>query len=113
MKLHSYGIRSATLRWIQASLGNRLQKVVVEGEESDSNPIISGVPKCSVLGPILFLVYINDLLDDIVSQEGLFADDTAIYLTLENKGNSDKLQRDFHRLQFMLARCGAIMLVPR
>ena len=85
MKLHSYGIRSATLRWIQAFLGNRRQKVVVEGEESDSVPVTSGVPQGSVLGPILFLVYINDLPDNIVSQVHLFADDTAIYLALKIK----------------------------
>ena len=97
MKLHSYGIRSATLRWIQAFLGNRRQKVVVEGEESDSAPVTSGVPQGSVLGPILFLVNINDLPDDIVSQVRLFADDTAIYLTLENKSDSDKLQRDYRQ----------------
>ena len=104
MKLHSYGIRSATLRWIQAFLGNRRQKVVVEGEESDSVPVTSGVPQGSVLGPILFLVYINDLPDDIVSQVRLFADDTAIYLALENKSDSDKLQRDLDRLQTWEAR---------
>ena len=104
MKLHSYGIRSATLRWIQVFLGNRRQKVVVEGEESDSVPVTSGVPQGSVLGPILFLVYINDLPDDIVSQVRLFADDTAIYLTLENKSDSDKLQRDLDRLQTWEAR---------
>ena len=104
MKLHSYGIRSATLRWIQAFLGNRRQKVVVEGEESDSVPVTSGVPQGSVLGPILFLVYINDLPDDIVSQVRLFAVDTAIYLTLENKSDSDKLQRDLDRLQTWEAR---------
>ena len=104
MKLHSYGIRSATLGWIQAFLGNRRQKVVDEGEESDSVPVTSRVPQCSVLGPILFLVYINDLSDDIASQVRLFADDTDIYLTLENKSDNDKLQRDLVRLQTWEAR---------
>ena len=91
MKLHYYGIRSATLRWIEAFLGNRQQKVVAGSEESDSVPVTSGGPQDSVLGPILFLVYINDLPDDIVSQVCFFAGDTAIYLTLDNKSESDKL----------------------
>ena len=99
IKLHFYGIRSTTLRWIQASLGNYWQKVVVEGEESDSVPVTSRVPQGSVLGPILFLVYINDPPDEFVSLVHLFADDIAIYLTLENKNNSNKLQRDIDRLQ--------------
>ena len=98
-KLHSYGIRKETLSWIQAFLSNRQQKVVIEGEESDSVPVTSGVPQGSVLGPILFLAYINDLPQDVVSQVRLFADDTAIYLTLENKDDSDKLQVDLDRLQ--------------
>ena len=99
MKLHSYGIRGSTQSWIKAFLSNREQKVVIEGEESDSVLVTSGVPQGSVLGPILFLVYINDLPQDIVSQVRLFADDTAIYLTLEDKGDSDTLQRDLDRLQ--------------
>ena len=99
MKLHSYGIRNDTLRWTQAFLSNRQQRVVIEGEESDSVPVTSGVPQGSVLGPILFLAYINDLPQDIVSQVRLFADDTAIYLTLEHKHDSDTLQTDLDRLQ--------------
>ena len=92
------------MRWIQAFLGNRRQKVVVEGEESDSVPVTSGVLQGSVLGLILFSVYINDLPDDIVSQVRLYADNTAIYLALENKGDSDKLQRVLDRLQTWEAR---------
>ena len=85
--------------WIQAFLSNRQQRVVIEGEESDSVPVTSGVPQGSVLGQILFLAYINDLPQDIVSQVRLFVDDTAIYLTLEHKHDSDTLQTDLDRLQ--------------
>ena len=97
LKLHTYGIWNSTLRWINAFLNNRAQRVVFEGEESDSVPVRSGVPQCSVLDPILFLVYIDDLPQDIVSQ--VFADDTAIYLTLETEHDSDILQKDLDRLQ--------------
>ena len=83
-KLDQYGIRGNALNWIYAFLGNRSQSVVLEGEESDLVPVTPGVPQGSVLGPILFLIYINDLPDQIVSQVRLFADDTAVYLTTGN-----------------------------
>ena len=72
MKLHSYGIRSTTMSLTQDFLYNRRQKVIVGGEESDSVPVTYRVPQGSVLGYILFQVYINNLPDDIVSQVRLF-----------------------------------------
>ena len=97
-KLHNYGIRSNVLNWIVAFLGDRTQKVVVGGEESDTVPVTSGVPQGSVLGPNLFLAYINDLPDKVTSQVRLFADDTAMYLTMEGAKNSSVLQQDLDRL---------------
>ena len=82
------------LNWNRAFLGNRSQRVVIEGEESESIPVTSGVPQGSVLGPILFLVYINDLPDEVCYQVRLFADDTALYLTMESEDDGLTLQND-------------------
>ena len=96
--LHQYGIRGNALAWIRAFLGNRSQTVVLDGEESGSVPVTSGVPQGSVLGPILFLVYINDLPDELSSQVRLFADDTAVYLTIGGAEDGMLLQNDLDRL---------------
>ena len=97
-KLHQYGIRGHVLDWVRAFLGSRSQRVVIDGEESESIPVTSGVPQDSVLGPILFLIYINDLPNEVCSQVRLFADDTALYLTLESEDDSSTLQKDLNIL---------------
>ena len=79
-KFACFGIKGNTLKWIQSFLIGRTQTVVLDAASSDEVPVTSGVPQGSVLGPLLFLLYINDLPENIQSQVRLFADDTAIYL---------------------------------
>ena len=99
LKLHNYGIRGRTLSWISAFLNGRSQTVVLEGDCSEEVPVTSGVPQGSVLGPILFLIYINDLPDKVKSQVRLFADDTTAYLAISKLADSEQLQADLDILQ--------------
>ena len=73
--------------------------MVLEGDCSEEVPVTSGVPQGSVLGPVLFLVYINDLPDKVKSQVRLFADDTAAYLAITKLAKSKQLQDDLDTLQ--------------
>ena len=79
LKLHFYDIRGNALNWIKNFLDNRTQLVLLNGTNSDNIPVSPGVPKGSVLGPMLLLAYINDLPDQVKSRVRLFADDTAMY----------------------------------
>ena len=78
-KLDYYGIRGNLLNWLTSFLQNRSQEVVVEGINSTSCNVTSGVPQGSVLGPVLFLMYINDIGLNIHSEIRLFADDILLY----------------------------------
>jgi hypothetical protein len=97
-KLAHYGVRGKTLSWIQAFLADRTQEVVVEGHHSDKVRVLSGVPQGSVLGPCLFLHYINDMPEGIGSRVRLFADDTIAYLTLTTLDDAKDLQNDLNKL---------------
>ena len=99
-KLNKCGIKGKTLRWIQAFLSGKSQSLVLNSSKSKSIPVLSGVPQGSVLGPALFLVYINDLPQYVRhSTVRLFADDTLLYVTIANERDCQKMQEDLHNLE--------------
>ena len=83
-KLQTVGITGSLLLWFTDYLHNRKQRVVLPGGISDWTTISAGVPQGSILGPLLFLIYINDIVEDINSFIRLFADDTSLYVIVEN-----------------------------
>ena len=97
-KLKFYGIRGKCNTWISNFLTDRTQAVVMDGERSYETHVTSGVPQGSVLGPSLFLLYINDIAEDLDSTVRLFADDTIVYLAVKNSDDADSLQNDLHKL---------------
>ena len=66
-------------------LSGRLQRVVLNGQTSSWRPVLAGVPQGSILGPLLFLVYINDLPNELKSNGKLFADDTSLFTIVKDK----------------------------
>jgi hypothetical protein len=98
-KLESVGIIGSMLDWFKNYLNNRKQAVVIRGEISEFKTIVSGVPQGSVLGPLLFLIYINDIVEDIQSDIRLFADDTSLSLAHDNPiTQSEILNYDLDRI---------------
>ena len=78
-KLNRAGISGPLLSWFTNYLNNRKQRVVLPGTSSSWKPIKAGVPQGSILGPLLFLIYINDIVEDIHCSIRLFADDTSLF----------------------------------
>ena len=87
------------LNWVKDFLDSRSQAVVLNGVKSDNIAVSSGVLQGSVPGPILFLIYINDLPDQVKSRVRLFADDMSIYPAISSEGESITLQNDLHTLE--------------
>ena len=83
-KIEKLGIKGDLLCWIKSYLLDRKQKVVINGKESILLNINAGVPQGSLLGPLFFLIFINDIVQEIGCSIKLFADDTSIYIIVED-----------------------------
>ena len=97
-KLKSHGMGNSLINWIEQWLTDKRQSVVVEGEVSSWKSVLSGVPQGSVLGPILFLVYINDLEEGVTGKILKFADDTKLFRKVKEIGDKQNLQYDIDKL---------------
>ena len=97
-KLHHYGIRGPLLLWIKGFLTNRSQRVVLDNKESYSTNVLSGVPQGTVLAPLLFLLYVNDLPDCVRNKIKLYADDVLLYSVICGTADCIRLQEDLNLL---------------
>jgi hypothetical protein len=98
-KLERYGLCGRLLRWINAFLTGRTQYVAYDGCLSRSSPVISGVPQGTVLGPLLFTVFVNDLPDHVMFSEiALYADDSKVFKAISDNLSFQQFQSDLERI---------------
>ena len=98
-KLRGYGIKGRILTWIKAFLTNRRQRVVINGSRSSWADVTSGIPQGSVLGPVLFICYINDMPSSVQSSIYLFADDAKLCRNIASDDDPPALQHDLQQLE--------------
>jgi ribonuclease P/MRP protein subunit RPP40 len=99
-KLKQNGVDGCLLRWFESYLSNRSQRVSLGGQTSSSHLLYAGVPQGSILGPLLFLLYINDLPNNLQTQVNLFADDTTLLETIDSPEESiHKINSDLNKIQ--------------
>ena len=98
-KVSSYNIKGKLLRWIESFLSNRKQRVQANGASSDWAKVDSGIPQGSVLGPLLFVIYINDLPETVRSCVKLYEDDTILCRRIRATEDEDIFQADINSLQ--------------
>ena len=97
-KLGHYGIRNNTIYWIKSWIANRKQRVVLNGTTSNQVQVKLGGPLGTVLGPLMFLVFINNITERTQSQVCLFADDCLVYRIINNSLDSNIFKQDLDRL---------------
>ena len=103
-KLHSYGFHDPLLGWLKSFLIGQRQRVCVHDTVSSWHNVTSGIPQGSVLGPVFFLLYVNDLPDTVASNVYMFANDVKIYHPMTSHEDTTILQDDLDCLQSWSAK---------
>ena len=121
-KMKSLGFDDHIMKWTFSYLCNRQQYVVLNGKQSSAKPVLSGVPQGSVLGPLLFLIYINDAVNEELDSGThiiLYADDILLYRTISSPADYGKLQVDIdilsswitsNNLSLNIAKCKFLVI---
>ena len=99
IKLESHGVKGNSLKWIENWLDKRRQRVGVDGIYSDWVSVTSGVPQGSVLGPVLFIIYINDIDVGLLSKLAKFADDSKLLNSVNSQRDIDVIRQDLNNLE--------------
>ena len=100
-KLQMHGINGTLLQWFENHLNERWQRVVIDGVTSAWSPVTPGVPQGSILGPLLFVMFINDLPDNVSpgTVSSLYVDDSKLYREIRSKEECQCLQEDLNQLE--------------
>ena len=98
LKHERLGISGNVLNWISSFLSNRSQRVVINRQSSEWTNVWSGEPQGSDLGPMLFILYVNDFPDEVKSYCKLFADDAKLYKNLQNREDFETIPNDLNKL---------------
>ena len=121
-KLEFYNLDKHAIGWITSFLSGRSQSVVVDGHSSGESPVLSGVPQGTVMGPLLFLLFINDISADVSSSIRLFADDCLIYRDIRSPRDAELLQQDLNKvvdwskkwgMQFNVKKCNILSVTQK
>jgi len=99
LKIQKYGIQGKLWSWIADFLRGRKQQVSIEGCQSILSMVLSGIPQGSVLGPLLFIIFVNEMPELVHSSILMFADDTKVFTEIRNEEDATKLQEDLTALQ--------------